>query len=82
MATPLPTVHVTHTARMRRRRSQSVTIPNTGPQDNNIRVQSLGRKEFVAQLQKERLKQQIKHDEQDASQDEQQHNEEDHHQPT
>ncbi|CAF4906395.1 unnamed protein product, partial [Rotaria sp. Silwood1] len=43
MATPLPTVHVAHTARMRRRRSQSVTISNTGPQDNNIRVQSLGR---------------------------------------
>ncbi|CAF3424622.1 unnamed protein product [Rotaria sp. Silwood1] len=82
MATPLPTVHVAHTARMRRRRSQSVTISNTGPQDNNIRVQSLGRKEFVAQLQKERLKQQMKHDEQDEGQDEQQHNEEDRHQPT
>ncbi|CAF0853859.1 unnamed protein product [Rotaria sp. Silwood1] len=82
MAAPYSHAHVAHISRMGRRRSQSVTIPNTGPQDNNIRVQSLGRKEFLAQLQKERLKQQIKHDEQDASQDEQQHNEEDHHQPT
>ncbi|CAF0863085.1 unnamed protein product [Rotaria sordida] len=82
MATPLPTVHIAHVSRTARRRSQSIAVPNRDPKDN-IRVQSIGRKEFMAQLQKERLKHQNKHDEQEETHDEQQDDEEkDHRQPT
>ncbi|CAF4219400.1 unnamed protein product, partial [Rotaria sp. Silwood2] len=81
MAAPYSNVHVALLSRMGRRRSRSLTLPNKGPREN-IRVQSVRRKESLARLQKERLKQKKKHDERDKSQNEQQHDEEEHHQPT
>lgn len=42
MVTPLPHVHVEYLSRMGRRRSQSVTLPNRGRQEN-VRVQSIRR---------------------------------------
>ncbi|CAF3352343.1 unnamed protein product [Rotaria socialis] len=78
MTTPHPHIQVTRLSRMGRRRSQSVTLPNA-----NVRGQSMRRKDFLAQLQKERLKQQNKYNEEDEHEGNQQkHSEEQNHQPS
>ncbi|CAF3929420.1 unnamed protein product, partial [Rotaria magnacalcarata] len=78
MTTPHPHIQVTHLSRMRRRRSQSVTLPNA-----SVRGQSMRRKELLAQLQNERLKQQNKYHEEDEHEENQQkHSEEQNHQPS
>ncbi|CAF3870287.1 unnamed protein product [Rotaria magnacalcarata] len=78
MTTPHPHIQVTHLSRMRRRRSQSVALPNA-----SVRGQSMRRKEFLAQLQNERLKQQNKYHEEDEHEENQQkHSEEQNHQPS
>ncbi|CAF4479012.1 unnamed protein product [Rotaria socialis] len=78
MTTPHPHIQVTRLSRMGRRRSQSVTLPNA-----NVRGQSMRRKDFLAQLKKERLKQQNKYNEEDEHEGNQQkHSEEQNHQPS
>ncbi|CAM4888700.1 unnamed protein product [Rotaria socialis] len=78
MTTPHPHIQVTRLSRMGRRRSQSVTLPNA-----NVRGQSMRRKDFLAQLKKERLKQQNKYNEEDEHEGHQQkHSEEQNHQPS
>ncbi|CAF1031671.1 unnamed protein product [Adineta steineri] len=60
MSTPFAHTHISHLTRMKRRRSQSLTLPNVDQQDTP--GQSTKRKHFLAQLRKEHRKQENNQD--------------------